>query len=101
MDDSVEKDEPKSCWIIVSECGQWMQSIDEPVFSTGLFVLFSVILFLTMNCCELCVVGVMVCSLFLCLQFRIFNILLFACICVLWSWGWSFGGHKGLSLSWN
>ena len=95
------EEEPKSCWVYVSECGQRMQQLDEPVFSTLLFLLFAVVLFFTMNSCEFCVVAVMVCSLCLCFQFRIFNLLLFASVCVLWTWGWRFGGDKALSLSWN
>jgi len=101
----MEKEEDEQqCWISVTEIGQWLQTrtvFNEPVFSTLLFLFFSAILFFTMNCCELCVFGVMMCSLFLCFQFRVFNILLFACLCVLWGWGWRFGNDKGLSLTWK
>jgi len=92
-------DEP-SCWVNVTEVGEWCEK-NQLVVSTIAFAFFSLVLFFTMGVCEMCVVGVMLFSLLLCFQFRVFNLLLMASVVTLWLHGWRFNLGHGLSLSWE
>ena len=96
----MEEAEDKSCWVTVTEWGEWAESHSMAV-STALFGVFAIFLYATMNLCEPCVVGVLIISLMLCCQFRIMNILLWAAIIVLWVHCWRLNGGHGLTLSWN
>jgi hypothetical protein len=91
---------PPSFWVGVSETGQWLQS-REPLFSTVLFFVFALLLYLTVGWCEPCVIIILICSLFLCLQFRVMNLILWACIVVLWFHGYRFSVGNSLALTWK
>ena len=66
------------------------------------FLSFSVLfLWLTMGICQACVVGLMFASAIFCLEYRLMNLILWACILTVWFHGVSFGDSKTLYISWK
>jgi hypothetical protein len=60
------------------------------------------ILWVVANSCETCVLVLLIASMFFCLEYRLMNLVLWACIIVLWLHGWRLGSaDQGLSLSWK
>lgn len=61
-----------------------------------------VVLWYTANYCAWCVMGLLLVSVFFCLEYRMMNLVLWSCILVLWFHGWKLGNsEQGLSLSWK
>lgn len=80
----------------------WCWSDDAiPYLDTLFFVASCVILYITMEFCQLCVFILLLVSMVFCCRFRFMFVILWACIGVLWIHGWRFGGGKGLSIAWN
>lgn len=65
------------------------------------FALAVMLLMLSLMICPLCIWGVLVFSCVFCLKYRSINLVLWACIVVLWFMGWRFNFGHGFSMSWN
>ena len=61
-------------------------------------VLGTVILWQCANHCVPCIFVLMIVSCFFCLEYRLVNLLLWACIVVLWMHGWTFSSSSGNGL---
>lgn len=60
------------------------------------------ILWVVAGRCTPCVLVLLVVCMFFCLEYRLMNVILWACIIVLWVHGWHLGSEsEGLSLSWK
>ena len=100
-EEGVNKSE-RSLWEIFCDWCEWVISDDAvPYVDATFFVASVVVLFLTMEMCQICVFGLLIVSLVFCCRFRYMFFILWACIGVLWIHGWRFGGGKGLSVQWN
>lgn len=76
----------------------------EPETACGHVTCFSFavgMMLLVIMVCPVCVWGVLVFSCFFCLQYRSLNLVLWACIVVLWLMGWRFNLGQGLVLQWS
>lgn len=98
--------EAREYWTVqctkVTEAGDWLTRDENQLSVQLMFFLGGFgMLYLCMMFCEICVFGVLVFCIITCLQYRLMNLLLWACIFVLWFHGWRFGGDRGLSISWN
>lgn len=80
----------------------WLQQ-DENQLKIQLFVfgIGSLLMWMTVSLCPLCVFGVLLISAVFCLQYRLMNLLLWASIIVLWVHGWRIGDQRGLSVQWG
>ena len=88
--------------VYVSEAGAWMAREESQPYMQLFFFLFSMLgIYLTMFTCPICVVGIMAASMVLCCQYRLMNLVFWACLVVLWFDGWRFGNGKGFSIQWN
>jgi hypothetical protein len=85
----------------VSEGMDWVTrdenqlSVQMAVFVGGFITLYFV-----MGFCEYCVFGIFVFCIVTCLQYRLMNLLMWACIIVLWSHGWRINFGKSISVQW-
>jgi hypothetical protein len=67
-----------------------------------LLVVSVIVIWTCMSYCLWCIFALMIVSVLLCFEYRLMNIVLWACVLVLWLHGWSLGTKgKGLSLSWD
>lgn len=76
----------------------------EPETLCGHFIFFGIaaaLMAVTLLVCPLCVWGVLVLSCACCLRYRSMNLILWACIVVLWIMGWRFSFGHGLSFQWQ
>ncbi len=68
-------------------------------------ILGTVVLWECANHCLPCIFVLMIVSCFFCLEYRLVNLLLWACIVVLWMHGWTFSSSSGsglhASMGWN
>jgi hypothetical protein len=89
-------------WSKIKNCFYWLASDDAvPYVDVSIFLGSCIVLFLTMEVCQLCVFVLMLFSLFFCCRFRYMFFILWASIGVLWIHGWRFGNGKGFSVQWN
>lgn len=80
----------------------WMQREENQLsIQLGVFCIGSLLMWLTVAYCPLCVFGVLGVSAVFCLQYRLMNLLLWASILVLWVHGWRIGDERGLSVKWG
>lgn len=78
--------------------------LSEPETLCGHVIFFGVtvvLLVLVLMFCPICIWGVLFASCVLCLRYRSVNLVLWACILVMWIAGWRLNFGKGLSLQWN
>ena len=96
-------EESATVWVRFSDACAWLSDENNKAYVLAiLFVVSSLVLYLTMFTCQVCVVGVLIFSLFFCCEFRSMLSITCACIFVLWFHKWSFkGGVKGLSVTWD
>ena len=96
-------EETNSVWVRFSDACAWLSDENNKVYVLAIiFSVSSIVLYITMFSCQICVVGVLVFSLFFCCEFRSMLSVTCACIFVMWFHKWSLkGGFKGLSVSWD
>lgn len=91
-----------SLWARFTGLMEWVVSDEAVPYVDVLFFLGSVlVLYVTMEQCQICVFGLLLFSMLFCCRFKYMFFILWACIGVLWIHGWRFGGGKGLSIEWN
>lgn len=76
----------------------------EPESLCGHIMIFSiaaVLLALSLIICPFCIWIVLLFSCFFCLRYRSVNLILWACIIVLWTMGWRMNFGKDLVLQWK
>lgn len=98
----MEDVEDTSYWSKFKSFCTWLTTDDAvPYVDVAVFLISCLVLFLTMEVCQLCVFVLLLVSLFFCCRFRYMFFTLWACIGVLWVHGWRFGNGKGFSVQWN
>jgi hypothetical protein len=89
-------------WVRFSNACGWLSDENNRVYVLMIvFSLSTVVLYFTMFTCQVCVVGVLIFSLFFCCEFRSMLAVTASCLAVMWFHKWSLGGLDGLSFSWD
>jgi len=103
MINKVENLDASDSWVnCMGRWWEWMLSDDAvPYLDVTFFIASCIILYLTMEACQICVFVLLLVSMVFCCRFKYMFFVLWACIGVLWIHGWRFGGGKGLSVQWN
>lgn len=97
-----EELEPSTDTVNVSElCAHWFAEPETAFGHVIFFALAVILLTMSLLICPLCIWGVLVFSCVFCIKYRSINLILWACIVVLWFMGWRFNFGYGLTMSWS
>lgn len=89
-------------WIWLCKICAWLTDEDnQPYVQLAVFFASVFVLYLTMFSCQLCVVAILVFSLFFCCLYRLMFIVTCASIGVLWYHGWRFSVGRDVAITWS